>query len=199
MVLKSGVSAALFLNSSPPPFASHITALTEQGDDWRLTPSHLFLQLDVSMSMLELSYNGVVAVMPPHSPPAAPLRILIVDDYPDAAKSLALLLSLEGHEVTIAPNGQAALEMAGVEEPDVVLLDIGWPGRDGHEVASRLRHQAGKRPLIIAITGYGHDEGRRRSAEAGIPLHLRKPVDPQLLLRLLQGLKRTLACVRRSR
>jgi CheY-like chemotaxis protein len=132
-------------------------------------------------------------VMPRHNRTAAPLRILIVDDYPDAAKSLAMLLSLEGHEVAIAPNGQAALEMAEVEQPDVVLLDIGLPGMDGYEVAKRLRHQSGKRPYIIVITGYCQEAHRRRCAEAGIMLHLLKPVDPELLLRLLHGLKKALA------
>jgi CheY-like chemotaxis protein len=140
--------------------------------------------------MLELGYSGVAAVMPPHNLPALPLRILIMEDLPDAAKSLAILLSLQGHEVAIAPHGQAALEKAEVEQPDVVLLDIGLPGMDGYEVAHRLRQrQADKLPLIIAVTGYGQEEDRRRSAEAGIPLHLVKPVDPELLMCLLQELK----------
>jgi CheY-like chemotaxis protein len=149
--------------------------------------------------MLELGYNGVAATMPPHNLPATPLRILIVDDLPDAAKSLAMLLNLDGHEVKIAPPGQAALEMAEVEEPDVVLLDLGLPGMDGYEVAKRLRQRVGKLPLIIAVTGYGDEEHRRRCAEAGIPLHLLKPVDPELLLRLLQELKAGRSCAQRSR
>src|SRR5215475_6124332 len=113
--------------------------------------------------------------MPPPTRPAAPLRILIVEDQPDLAISLAMLLSLEEHESEIAPNGQAALERAVIKEPDVVLLDIGLPDMDGYEVARRLKQRANKRLLIIALTGYGQEDDRGRFAEAGIHLHLLKP------------------------
>ncbi len=147
--------------------------------------------------MLEQGYNGVAAVLPPHSRPAAPLRILIVEDQADTAESLAMLLRLEGHEAETAPNGAVALQRAAVGGPDVVLLDLGLPGMDGYEVARRLRaQQAGRRPLLIAMTGYGREEDRRRSAEAGIPLHWLKPVDPDLLLRLLARVKAARSGVR---
>ncbi len=140
--------------------------------------------------MLELGYNGVAAVMPPHNRPATPLRILIVEDQPDTAASLAILLRLGGHEVEVAADGHAALQKAEAEEPDVVLLDIGLRGMDGYEVAKRLRSgQTGKRPVLIAVTGYGREEDRRRCAEAGIHLHMLKPADPEVLLRLLAALK----------
>jgi CheY-like chemotaxis protein len=122
---------------------------------------------------------------PPHNGP--PLRVLIVEDCEDAAASLALLLRLDGHEVHVAGNGGMALRVAQDWPPDVVLLDIGLPGLDGYEVAKRLRARAaGMKPLLIAITGYGRDEDRRRSAEAGIDLHLLKPADPAGLRQMLK-------------
>jgi CheY-like chemotaxis protein len=119
------------------------------------------------------------------------LRILIVEDQPDAADSLAMLLRLKEYEPVIAHDGRDALQKASDEEPDVVLLDIGLPGMDGYEVAARLKAlPADERPFIIAITGYGEEQSRRRSAEAGIDVHLLKPADPELLLRLLKRLDR---------
>jgi two-component system, OmpR family, response regulator len=128
---------------------------------------------------------------PPHrvQPPRGALRVLVVEDSPDAADSLAMVLSLGEYRVTLAASGPAALEQAEAEEPDVVLLDLGLPGMDGCEVAKRLgADPPGRRPFLIAITGYSTEEYRRLSAEAGIDLHLVKPVDPDFLLRLLQGL-----------
>ncbi len=105
-------------------------------------------------------------------------RILVVDDNVDAAESLSMLLSLEGHEVQVAHDGPTALRLAEVFKPDVVLLDIGLPRMDGYEVACRLREQpAQKGLLLVALTGYGQDEDRRRSHEAGFHVHLVKPVD----------------------
>jgi CheY-like chemotaxis protein len=104
--------------------------------------------------------------------------VLIVDNNRDAADSLALLLRLAGHEVRTAYDGPAALDLARVWPPDVVLLDIGMPGMDGLEVARRLRQDLGlKQALLVALTGYGQDEDRRRSQEAGFNAHLVKPVD----------------------
>jgi two-component system OmpR family response regulator len=123
--------------------------------------------------------------LPDHPPPPG-LRVLVVEDHADTADSLALLLTLFGHEVRVARDGPTALEMARAFPPDVVLLDIGLPGIDGWQVAERLRQQSGqKRPLLIAVTGYGQDADHRRSQEAGIDLHLLKPVDPDQLRRLL--------------
>jgi CheY-like chemotaxis protein len=106
------------------------------------------------------------------------LRILVVDDNVDAAESLAYLLRTDGHDVTTAYEGVSAIELANKLHPDVVLLDIGLPGMSGHEVASRLRHDHPNRNLVlIALTGYGQEEDRRRSEEVGINAHLTKPVD----------------------
>ena len=102
---------------------------------------------------------------------APTLRIFIVEDHGDAGESLAVLLRVSGHEVEVAPDGPAALRAAADKPPDVVLLDLSLPGgMDGYEVARRLREQeADKLPLLIAVTGYGRHEDRRRSKEGGVP------------------------------
>jgi two-component system CheB/CheR fusion protein len=113
-------------------------------------------------------------------------RILAVDDNADAAESLALLLGVLGHEVRTAGDGPAALEAAAAFRPDVVLLDIGLPGMDGYEVARRMRDQAGlKETLLVAVTGYGQEEDRRRAEQAGFDAHLTKPAHPNELLAVL--------------
>lgn len=116
---------------------------------------------------------------------AAGRRILVVDDNQDSAESLALLLELHGHEVRTAFAGPAALETASTFRPDVVLLDIGLPGMDGYEVARRLRADD-HRSLLVALTGYGRDDDRQRSQEAGFDHHLVKPVDLEELARVLE-------------
>jgi two-component system CheB/CheR fusion protein len=113
-------------------------------------------------------------------------RILVVDDNVDAAESLALFLGMNGHEVRTAFDGPAALELARTCRPEVVVLDIGMPGMDGYEVARRLRQEPGLGSvLLVALTGYGQEQDRRRSREAAIDHHLVKPVDPQALRALL--------------
>ena len=114
-----------------------------------------------------------------------PRRVLVVDDQPDAARSLARLLKSWGHEVHIAHDGPEALQAAQAHGPEVVLLDLGLPGMDGHEVAHQLRGHNGGGPRIVALTGYGRDEDRRRSQEAGFADHLVKPVDPEELRKSL--------------
>jgi len=119
-------------------------------------------------------------------PSPARLRILIVDDNVDTARSLKLLLSMEGHEVEIAHDGLATLKVADSFRPDVILLDIGLPRMDGYEVARRLRARPDmQRALLVALTGYGQDDDRRRSQEAGFSAHLVKPVRLEILQALL--------------
>jgi PAS domain S-box-containing protein len=113
-------------------------------------------------------------------------RVLVVDDNVDAAATLQLLLNSLGHETRVVHDGIRALEAAAEFVPDIVLLDIGLPGLDGYEVARRLRALRRERPLrIIAITGWGQDADRQRSREAGVDVHLVKPVDPMTLTSLL--------------
>jgi CheY-like chemotaxis protein len=114
-----------------------------------------------------------------------PLRVLVVDDNLDAAETLTVLLQMWGHDVRAAQDGPAALALARVEPPDVALLDIGLPGMDGYALARALREARPDRILLVALTGYGHEEDRRRSQEAGFTHHLVKPVDPVSLLELL--------------
>jgi two-component system CheB/CheR fusion protein len=117
-----------------------------------------------------------------------PLRVLLVEDYVDAATSTAEIVRLDGHDVRLAPDGPTALEAASAMEPDVVLLDLGLPGMDGYEVARRLAASCRRKPYLIAVSGFGGDDARQRSAEAGIDLYLLKPADPEQLLRILRNL-----------
>lgn len=104
-------------------------------------------------------------------------RILIVDDNVDSADTLSLLLRTQSHEVTVAYDGPTALELASKMKPDLVVLDIGMPGMDGYEVARKLRESPRGRELtIIALTGWGGKDDRRRTSEAGFDHHLVKPV-----------------------
>jgi CheY-like chemotaxis protein len=113
-------------------------------------------------------------------------KVLVVDDNRDLAESLATVLRLWGHDVVVAYDGAQALAAARARPPEVVFLDIGLPRLDGFEVAQRLRADpALRRTRIVAVTGYGHDEDRRRSEAVGIDIHLTKPVDPIVLQRLL--------------
>ncbi len=122
--------------------------------------------------------------------PALPRRrILVVDDNVDAAVSLARLLErFYGQEVRVAHEGPSALEVADSFRPEVVLLDIGLPGMSGYDVAEGLRRLPdGPGMLIVALTGWGQEDDRRRSREAGFDHHLVKPVDPDAMMRLLDG------------
>ncbi|HVR75073.1 MAG TPA: chemotaxis protein CheB [Planctomycetota bacterium] len=115
-------------------------------------------------------------------------RVLVVDDHVDSAETLSTLLRLSGQDVRSAHEGLAALEIARGFEPDVVILDIGLPGLSGHEVARRLRDDAGPRPLcIVALTGFGQDDCRARALEAGFDHYMIKPVNLDALLDLLEA------------
>lgn len=110
-----------------------------------------------------------------------PLSVLIADAHVDGAETLAALLGLFGHEVTIAHSGPAALAAAAESPPDVLIVEPRLPGLDGWEVARRLR--AGEpRPLCIAVSTLGRPEDRRRSEAAGITVHLLKPAEPDTLV-----------------
>jgi len=121
--------------------------------------------------------------------PAVRRRILIVDDSEDGAESLAMLLQLAGHETHKAHDGQAAIEAAERLRPDAILLDIGLPIMNGFEVCSHIRRQPwGKDLVLVALTGWGQDEDRQKSREAGFDAHMVKPVDHDLLMTLLGSL-----------
>jgi CheY-like chemotaxis protein len=116
-------------------------------------------------------------------------RIVIVDDLKDSADSLAMFLKVMGHEVHIAYDGEDAILAAERLTPDVVLLDLGMPKMNGYEACRRIRQQPwGRRMLLVAMTGWGQEDDRRRTLEAGFDHHLVKPVEPREILRLLASL-----------
>jgi PAS domain S-box-containing protein len=113
-------------------------------------------------------------------------RVLVVDDNVDAASGLRMLLAVQGHTVSAAYDGPTALQQIEVFNPDVVLLDLGLPGMSGIEVARRARAlPRGKEMLLVAVTGWGQDEDRHRTKEAGFDVHLTKPVDGRHLASIL--------------
>jgi PAS domain S-box-containing protein len=143
----------------------------------------------VRLPIVQAQQTAQVAAPPEHAPVSfLPRRILVVDDHVDTAELQALLLRAAGHEVRTAHDGPVALEAARAFRPGIVILDIGLPGMDGYEVARRLRGEPGlEEVLLIALTGYGRDEDRRRCREVGFDHHLVKPVDSDALQRLCAG------------
>jgi CheY-like chemotaxis protein/two-component sensor histidine kinase len=120
---------------------------------------------------------------------ALSLRILIVDDNRDAADSLGMMLRMMGNEIHTAYDGAAAVRVAGEFRPQVVLLDIGLPKLNGYEACRRIRQEPwGKSIIVIAVTGWGQDEDKRKADEAGFDRHMVKPVDPRSLITLLSTL-----------
>ena len=117
-------------------------------------------------------------------------RILVVDDNRDGADSLSEMLKIMGNDTRTAYDGQEGVDVAGAFRPDVLLLDIGLPKLNGYEACRRIREQPwGKDVVLIAVTGWGQDDDRRRSQEAGFDHHMVKPVDPQALIKMLAGLQ----------
>jgi signal transduction histidine kinase/ActR/RegA family two-component response regulator len=138
---------------------------------------------------LSLPLTSRVPVHPSEEPIVAleGRRILVVEDNPDAAATLRDFLELSGHEVELASSGADGVLAARLFHPEVVLCDIGLPGMDGFEVAAELRRDPSTADAqLIAVTGYGREEDRRRSKAAGFDLHLTKPVDPAQLRQVLQ-------------
>jgi signal transduction histidine kinase/ActR/RegA family two-component response regulator len=114
-----------------------------------------------------------------------PRHILVVEDDPDARQTLRLMLEFDGHHVEVAGDGDRAIDVALARPPQVVLLDIGLPGIDGYEVARRLRQALGAQVRLVALTGYGRHEDQLRALSAGCDAHLLKPVDRELLRRVI--------------
>jgi signal transduction histidine kinase/DNA-binding NarL/FixJ family response regulator len=132
--------------------------------------------------------------LPEGAPAAAARRVMVADDNRDAADSLAFMLRAGGHEVRIAYDGQQALELAEAFRPSLALIDIGMPRMNGYDCARRLREQPhGRDMTLIALTGWGQPDDRKRSLNAGFDHHVVKPVDPSLLERLLAAPRRATA------
>lgn len=112
-----------------------------------------------------------------------PLRVLVIEDNRDAADTLRMLLDIAGHDVDVVYTGDGGLRAALELKPDVVVSDIGLPGMDGFEIARELRrHEEMSGTRLIAVTGYGQEENRRKAAESGFEACFVKPVDPAILL-----------------
>jgi signal transduction histidine kinase/CheY-like chemotaxis protein len=143
-------------------------------------------------SVFTVRLPRVVAPSPPASPASSGerarvhRRILLVEDNADAREMLRIGLTLQGHEVHEAGDGKTAVDLAAEVRPDVALVDIGLPGFDGYEVARRLRaSEGGSKMLLVAMTGYGQAEDRRRAQEAGFDAHATKPVLSEQLGQLI--------------
>jgi CheY-like chemotaxis protein len=142
--------------------------------------------------VVRLPLRGVAAEQRHHnsggetSSSGAKRRILVVDDNVDSAESMAMLLRAMGHDVHTAHDGASALEKADAHKPEIVLLDIGLPGMSGYAVGARMREvDALRKVRLIAMTGYGQEDDRKRTREAGFDHHLVKPVDLATLAALL--------------
>ena len=162
--------------------------IAQHGGDVQASSAGLGLGSDFVIRLPRLIIpKPTKACTPAFTPPAQKkFRILLVDDNRDVAESLSMLLEMEGHQVQIAGDGCAALEIARTERPDVIFLDIGLPGLSGHAVAQELRRNSGLgQTLLIALTGYGQPEDRKKSLAAGFNEHLVKPLDPKKLRNLL--------------
>lgn len=120
---------------------------------------------------------------------SSPSRVLVVDDFPDTADSLAHFLQISGFDVRTAYDGASAVSEAAAFRPHAVLLDIGLPGVSGYEAAQRIRAlPGGPDILLMALTGWGQDEDRRKIREAGFDHHLIKPVNPTTITSILANL-----------
>ena len=158
-------------------------------------------------STFTLRFPGAV-LQGPSTKPAVPglqpiaiarahARVLVVDDNHDAADSLVQLLSLAGHDVAVSYSGQQALELSRDKQPEIMILDIGMPFPNGHEVARRVREQDwGRKTLLVAVTGWGQESDRARTRESGFDHHLTKPIDIDELERLIGDFLATPATLR---
>ncbi|MGH7271136.1 MAG: response regulator, partial [Polyangiaceae bacterium] len=155
--------------------------------DWRGRGSEFVVMIQAieadSASLRSFDAGGVT---PQPRPAERPVRVLVVDDNEDAAEMLRDWLIASGHEASAVHDGASALDAAARVAPEVVLLDLGLPVMDGFEVARRLRAQATfDATTIVAVTGYGQSPDKARSADAGFDAHLVKPVDLDVLERLI--------------
>jgi PAS domain S-box-containing protein len=149
-------------------------------------------QFSVTLPALAVAAEDVRVEKPAASVSQRIARVLLVEDNPDAADSLALLLEVLGHRVRSVYDGVTGLDAARASPPDVMLVDIGLPGMDGYEVAQLVRRDpALKNVVLVALTGYGRDEDKRRAMAAGFDYHLVKPVNPDALQGLVARLAAT--------
>ena len=142
--------------------------------------SQFDVRLTVASSIDEAAAQGE------RSRPASGIcRVLVADDNPDAAEMMLLMLQFNGHDVRVAADGLQAIALAEEFEPQIAFLDIGMPHMDGYEAARAIRDRLGPRVTLVALTGWGQDEDKRRAREAGFDHHLTKPPEPEMLERLI--------------
>jgi CheY-like chemotaxis protein len=140
--------------------------------------------------VVRLPVAAAVAVEPPTSVAEKSRgprrRILLVDDNVDVTESLAMILGIMGHEVRTAHDGAAGVAAAAAFRPEMILMDLGMPLMDGYEAARRIRAETwGDKAFLVALTGWGADNDRRRTQDAGFDRHLVKPVDPDVLTSMI--------------
>lgn len=141
------------------------------------------------VALLQAAARVEVEPMSPAKPGCRRVKALVIEDNTDAAETLHMLLNELGCDAGVALSGPAGIEAARSSPPDVVFCDIGLPGLDGYEVARRIRAEEwGTRVVLIAVTGYGREEDRRKAEEAGFDLHFVKPADPAAITRLFKDL-----------
>jgi len=152
-----------------------------KGSEFRV---HLPILLQAeSQELIPVQTNNEPAVS------SGPHRVLLVDDNVDTADTVAELARVWGHEVVVAHDGRTAIELVSRFRPDIAVIDIGLPEMNGYELARRLRRMPGMNHLpLVAMTGYGRDEDRKESEQAGFNLHLVKPVDATRLVHLFATL-----------
>ena len=117
-------------------------------------------------------------------------RILIVEDNADSREVLQLILERDGHRVDACADGLSGVERALTLKPDLMVVDLGLPGLDGFGVARRVRASLGRAVYLVALTGYGQPEDRRRALDAGFDTHLTKPVDVDVIIAVLRGVRK---------
>jgi PAS domain S-box-containing protein len=144
--------------------------------------SEFIVRLPVAKSQSDASEAPGAQLEAPHS-----MRILVVDDNEDSAESMAMFLAMSGHDVRTAHDGLAAVQAAAEFQPAAVLLDLGLPRLNGYEAAQRIRAQRGVDVVLVAVTGWGQEDDRRRSRAAGFDYHLTKPVALDEVRRLLSA------------
>ena len=125
--------------------------------------------------------------MPVERRRAAPCRVLVAEDIPDAAEMLRLMLESMGHEVRVAADGVQAVALAREWAPQIALLDIGMPRMDGYEAARQIRALLRSDVVLVALTGWGQEADQRHAREAGFDRHLTKPADPDVLEELIRA------------
>jgi len=152
-------------------------------------PSKLLLS-DAAAPPQSALDSGTTASAAPPAVAAVARRVLVADDNRDGADIMALLLQQDGYEVSIAHSGPEALAVAAQNQPQIAILDIGMPGMSGYEVAQRIRaHGWGANMLLIALTGWGQEDDKRKALQAGFDHHLIKPIDPDTLEALMAAAK----------